>query len=194
MNNKIAVFADIEHVKLSYEGFKAALGAIKSEGEIAYCKFYNFKPLRHAEYIPFINTNGFEAVNMVKVIKKRNKCDMRLVLDAYNMGMTNNGIDTFFIIAEGYLVPLVAALKKFGKTVYCGVIEDIDGLNDVAHGIVKLPAPAPKQVRIAANRKPKELQTLKKNDFAEEDMMGGSSKGANVDDLDNILSGYVKRK
>jgi len=147
---KIAVFADIEHVKLSFEGFKSALNAIKSMGDIASCKFYNFKPLKHAEYAEFINENGYEAVSFLNVKFNRNKTDMRLVLDAYSTAMNNPGIDTIFVIAEGYIVPLIAALKKFGKTVIVGITNDIDNLKAIAHGTVKLPVANPKQARIAA--------------------------------------------
>ena len=182
---KIAVFADIEHVKLSFEGFKSALNAIKSMGDIASCKFYNFKPVKHAEYAEFINENGYEAVSFLNVKFNRNKTDMRLVLDAYSTAMNNPGIDTIFVIAEGYIVPLVAGLKRFGKTVIVGVTEDIDNIKAIAHGTVKLPVANPKPARIAAPKQQKAIPASKRNNDLDE---------ASVDDLDILLNSYVEKK
>lgn len=183
---KIAVFADIEHVKLSFEGFKSALNAIKSMGDIASCKFYNFKPVKHSEYAAFINENGYEAVSFLNVRFNRNKTDMRLVLDAYSTAMNNPGIDTIFIIAEGYIVPLVAGLKRFGKTVIVGITEDVDNIKSIAHGTVKLPVANPRPARIAAPKAQKAIPASRKSNSL--------GDAASVDDLDNLLNSYVEKK
>ena len=129
---KYAIFADIENVNTSYAGFIGALNKIAAKGDIATCKFYNYKPLKHAAYTRFINNYGYEAVSYLNVKGKRNKTDMRIAIDAIKYAMENDQVEGIVIMMKGYIVPLVSGLRALGKNVICAVTEDIDNLSSMS--------------------------------------------------------------
>ena len=144
---KYAVFADIENVNTSYAGFIGALNKIAAKGDIATCKFYGYKPLKHAAYTRFINNYGYEAVSYLHVKGKRNKTDMRIVIDAIEYAIDNPSVEGIVIMMKGYIVPLISGLRALGKSVICAVTEDLDNLSSMSEVLllptVKKAAPSP---------------------------------------------------
>ncbi len=153
MSKKIAVFADIDNVKTTFGAFETTLDKVSSFGEIVSCKMYGYRPTKHTEYASLVNRLCFEAVAPIVVKGKRNKTDLRLVTDAVKYAATTPNVDAILIMAEGYILPLVSALRAMGKDVYVAVTSDIDNLTDLAEVyLLPLVAPVTAPKRVVASQ------------------------------------------
>jgi hypothetical protein len=114
---------------------------------------YGYRPTKHTEYASLVNRLCFEAVAPIVVKGKRNKTDLRLVTDAVKYAATTPNVDAILIMAEGYILPLVSALRAMGKDVYVAVTSDIDNLTDLAEVyLLPLVAPVTAPKRVVASQ------------------------------------------
>lgn len=183
-NKKIALLADVDNIKIDFDGFLQVIDEIEQYGEIIYGKLYGFSDRKHRAFVNYVAQKGLDTASVMR-LKKRNKSqlDIRIIIDAVDLALTNEEIDCFAIITgEGDVVPLISTLKSKGKFVLGGFPGGEDNAS-VCHAEITIPAPAgteatPKkeapveEAPVVENVQPvKTLEELQREFEAEEEMV-----------------------
>ena len=116
----IALLVDIDNVEVSLDNLTEMMDLLKKLGSLDYVKLYGFNERKHTNWGETISFNGIETCNTIR-FRKRNKSqlDIRLVIDAISLSLTQPSVNAFAIIAgKGDLVPLLTSLRLHGKFLY----------------------------------------------------------------------------
>jgi len=119
-NSKIALFLDYENFHYYNVGIERVLTILDKKGDLRIKKAY-------ADWAQFGNAKQKMVRNTIKTIelpqykeKKKNSCDIRLVIDAMEVGLTSDYhyIDTIALIScDSDFIPLITRLRELNKRV-----------------------------------------------------------------------------
>lgn len=117
-SRRIALFIDVDNVKIGKEAVEELFDQLNTNGEVVYCKFYGYNDRKHLYLSDFISNYGYETAPFMRLKKRYSQLDNRIIVDAVRVNYTKPDIDTFCIVAgDGDLIPLLVELKSCGKTV-----------------------------------------------------------------------------
>ncbi|MCL2680416.1 MAG: NYN domain-containing protein [Coriobacteriia bacterium] len=129
---QLAVFIDFENLALGIQpstngrrrkrteklDMKIVLERLVEKGKIvakrAYCDWQRFP-----EYVTALHEQGVELIEIPdRYMTGKNSADIRLVVDALEMGFQKDHIDTYVIVSgDSDFLPLVSKLRENGKTI-----------------------------------------------------------------------------
>ena len=113
---KIALLIDLASLRVSCEGFKKLAAEIEQEYEIVNVKFYSYVAKRNRDFNEYIAAKGYDAVTPI-ASRRRNKLDIRQIIDATLIGMSSSIDAVGFAVGEGDILPIVSYLKQKGMDV-----------------------------------------------------------------------------
>lgn len=133
---KLAVFTDLNSMRLSPEMLKKAITETGYQNEIVFSKFYNFDNKRHRDFAELVNTYGSETALPISN-RKKVRPDIRLVIDSVKV-CTEQTCDAILLICgELDIMPLLTSLKNMGIEVIMAVTSETE-INSHANRIIIL--------------------------------------------------------
>ncbi len=121
MGNQIAVFIDFENVALWAEQefldleLTPLMDYLANRGQVVIKKVYGDWS-RFSRYREELMNNAVDLVQIYSIRAGKNRADIRLALDAFEVALTRGHIDTFVIVSgDSDFGPLVNRLREYGR-------------------------------------------------------------------------------
>ncbi len=121
MGNQIAVFIDFENVALWAEQefldfeLTPLVQYLEARGNIAIIRAYGDWS-RFSRYREDLMNNAVDLLQVFSVRAGKNRADIRMALDAFELALQRSQLDTFVIVSgDSDFGPLMAKLREYGK-------------------------------------------------------------------------------
>ena len=121
MGNQIAVFIDFENIALWAEQefldfeLTSLVEYLQARGNVALIRAYGDWS-RFSRYREDLMNNAVDLLQVFSVRAGKNRADIRMALDAFELALQRSQLDTFVIVSgDSDFGPLMAKLREYGK-------------------------------------------------------------------------------